>query len=206
MPEIDIQQARNLAVDLAVTSQMLLVSMPEGSMYHVKGLKFNQPNIQLGRHDISPLLTRLAQGTQELFVTPHLMQEEWDGDDYCPPAYVWEMSPPRSWSFIGRFTSECYPLDVNRRGLGLSLYCPQLKAAPTREEMEFFLAYGALNPDLLFWFGEGEEWYDRTKPESVILSVIERRHKIEGLDIGLWILQSLQNAEEIHPEHWCFEL
>lgn len=206
MSETDIQHVSNLAVNLAVAAQMLLVSMPEGSTYHVKGLKFNQPNIQLGRHDISLLLARLAQGTQELFVTPHLMYEEWDGDDYCPPVYVWEMSPPRNSSFIGRFTSECYPLDVNKRGLGLSLYCPQLKAAPTQEEMNFFLAYGALNPDLLFWFEDGEAWYDRTKPESIVLDVIRSRHKITGLEIGLWILQNLQNAEEIHPERWCFEL
>ena len=103
MPETDIQYATNLAVDLAIASQMLLVLMPEGSTYHVKGLKFNYPKTQLGRHDISPLLARLAHGTQELFVTPHIMHEEWDGDDYSPPAYVWEMSPPRNWSFIGRF-------------------------------------------------------------------------------------------------------
>lgn len=206
MAEIDLQHASDLAVDLALTSQMLLVSMPEGFTYHLKGLKFNKPNIQLGRHDISPLLARLAEGTQELFVSSHLMHGEWDGDDYSPPNYVWEMSPPSSWSFIGRFTSECYPLDVNKKGLGVSLYCPELEATPSREETEFFLDYGALNPDLLFWSEEGETWYDRTKPESIVLDVIERRHKIVGLEIGLWMLQSLQNAEDIHPEKWCFEL
>lgn len=209
MKEREIQDQPGLVTKLAITCQMLALSMPvmpEGFCWHVKEPRYEPPSIALDGVNISPMLYVLAQRSTDLFVNLHMLPEDYDGGDYRPPCYVWEIYPPRTGGkFLGKTYYDCYR-NGNMQGLGFTLFCPQLRRNPSPMELANFQRDGALNVDLLSWFEEGEEFYDPTKPESVMLNMIEHRHKTTSLKIALWILYSLRGAQDIHPERRQFQI
>lgn len=154
---------------------------------------------------MSEKLYAMASRTQDLLVRSQILPEEFDSEDFQQPScYVWEIYPPRGFSFIGKYTSECHQ-DKNLPGLGLTVYCPRLTKAISLVDLEDFRKSGSINVDMLSWFEGDETPYDWTKPESVFLDVV-RQNSTGSLETALWILEGLRTAKEIHPEKESFNL
>lgn len=205
-PEGNERYKLELATRLGQTSDLLSVMFPEeqSEVWHVIAPQFKRPSISLRGQDISDQLFQLSQSTKEFHVFFHAMAGEWDGEDYSPPTHVWEVSPPKSSCFIGKFSSDCHT-SGDLPGLGLTVYLPQPGRILTPEELKLYTKDGFLDVDRFCYFQDEGFWYDRTKPESVLTEMVER-HPIASLEGALWILESLKEAKEIHPEQVAFEL
>ncbi len=205
--EGDVKYQKTLATKLAVTSDLLCGFFPEeiSPVWHVVKPRFRSPGIFLMEHDISPQLMELANQSRDFFVSFHAMAEDDDDDRYCPPCHIWEIRPPTGINIIGRSRSSCFG-ERNLGGLCATLYCAQIKNELTLDQFRALSEDGYFNSDRPAFFKAGEEiMYDPTKPEGVLMEMIGRDWTT-NLEVGLWILESIRDAEEIHPEEVSFEI
>jgi len=186
---------QQLAKRILQASENLSKRCEEGKTWHLKSPKFKiPPPILLGEYDVSEKLYTMAQLTQDFHVRWQNLPEESDDEDYKQPSgYAWEIYPP-----------ECHQ-DKNLPGFGLCFFCPKLTKAVTPVDLDDYRKSGSIDIEKLTWFGDGEGSHDLTKPESVLLDMI-KQHPTASLETALWILESLQKAEEIHAEEESFNL
>ncbi len=206
LPDNIVKQIQ-LATELEKTSEILSVVFPAQKFrtWHVITPQFDDQSITLKGRSVSDQLSRLAKGTSELHVNHNFMEEDFDDGEYSPPSHVWEVYPPKGSSFIGEFTSDC-TRTADLPGIGMTVYCPVLKSGFGTGEVRSFTESGHLNVDMLSWSSGYEgAFYDNRKPESVLMSMLER-DQIASLETAVWILKSLMNAKEIHPENVSFKM
>ncbi len=198
-PEVDaIDPQIELVSRLANLSEVLALYLPEGTLWHVVSPSFREPNTMLDNYSVSEQLKRMSQAGGDYLVRQHRLPEDWDGDDFSPACYVWEMHPPRGFSFLGSFVTECHN-SLNLPGFGVTFFCPEINQTLTQDELDALIEHGALNLDIFHWYSSGERFYDKAKPESVLCAMLER-HPIASLETALWLLEGIQTAKDIHPE------
>lgn len=193
-----------LITRISQTSDVLSSYLKEEITWHVLSPRFSKPPvISLGGHDVSERLYEMAMRSQDLFVRLEILPEEYDVEDSQQPScYIWEIHPPRGFGIAGKYVSTCYQ-DRNLPGLGLVTYCPKLTKELTSIDLDDYRDSGSIHVEKLTLFGNNETFYDWTKPESVLLNLVNKRFTT-SLEIALWMLESLHAAKEIHVEEESF--
>lgn len=182
--ENSIQRQIEFATKISQTLDTLSSRFKEGIIRDLSP-KFSIPStILLYGYDVSEKLHIMAQQTKALHVRSYSLPNKNDRDVKHVSCYVWEIYPPQD----GKFP-----------GVGMTVVIPQLTEALTPYKLKRGRKSGSIDVVDVLWFEDGEDRYDRTKPENVLLRVIEK-HPTASLKTALWILESLQSAEVIHAE------
>ncbi|HVZ66790.1 MAG TPA: hypothetical protein VG917_00860 [Patescibacteria group bacterium] len=190
-----------LTTELKTTSDLLLPIFPlgEARTWHIVSPTFDKPKVFLHGFDISDRLYDLAQKTRDLHASVGYLPAEFDGDEFEPASYTWEVFPPHGSSFIGRFSSSC-TLSADLPGIGLAAYIPDIDKPLNQDELRMHKEYGSLNIDMLIYKAELEGFpYRFQKPESVMMSMVEQ-DPVASLEVANWFLRGLLTAKDIHPE------
>ena len=190
--EQQLQLARNLVEKsniLAVQLYPEIVLMPDNEQFgssvslgtrRLKHMEFTRPQIYIHGYDVSERLYEMAQITTDLEIDMYVQGEDRE-EGYHPPYYFWEIIPP-----------------TGIYGLQFSLFVP-IKMSDSSEDLKRYRKFGSFDLDRLQWWDLGEDMYDPTKNENILLYSISD-DPVENLRISNWLFEGLIRAKEVYEE------